>query len=64
MPSNLGAGEILLLFILIIVWFIVLLDILKNEFKENNKIVWILIVIFIPVIGAILYLIIGRGQKI
>ena len=64
MTSNLGVGEILLLIILIILWFIALIDIIKNEFHGDNKIVWTLIVIFIPIIGFILYFVFGKGQKI
>ncbi|MDD2501228.1 MAG: PLDc N-terminal domain-containing protein [Geobacter sp.] len=46
----------------IIIWALV--DILKSEFTGNNKIVWLLLVIFIPLLGVILYWFIGRGQKI
>jgi len=55
----------LLLFIAyMILWLRVLVDILKNEFTDNNKITWLLIVIFIPVIGMILYFFVGKKQKI
>ncbi len=43
---------------------IALVDILKNNFEGYYKIVWILVVIFVPVIGAILYFVIGKQQKI
>ncbi len=43
---------------------IALIDILKNNFSENNKIVWVLVVLFFPLIGAILYYIIGTKQKL
>jgi len=43
---------------------IALVDILKNNFSENNKIVWVLVVLFFPLIGAILYYIIGTKQKL
>ena len=64
MFGNLGAGELLMLLILIILWLTALTDILLNNFQGNNKIVWILVVIFIPIMGAILYLTIGRNQKL
>jgi len=41
-----------------------LVDILKNLFESNDKIIWILVVLFIPVIGAILYMLIGRKRKL
>ena len=43
---------------------IALIDILKSKFEGNNKIVWLLVVIFINLLGAILYFTIGRKQKI
>ncbi len=43
---------------------IALIDILKNNFLDNNKIVWVLVVLFFPLIGAILYYIIGTKQKL
>mgnify|MGYP001237010571 CR=1 FL=1 len=40
-----------------------IIDILTSEFKGNDKIVWLLVVIFLSFFGAILYLVIGREQK-
>ena len=64
MFGNLGTGELLILLIFIILWFTAIIDILQNNFLGNNKIVWILVVIFIPIMGAILYLTIGKNQKL
>jgi preprotein translocase subunit YajC len=47
-----------------IFWLWALIDILKNDFKGSNKIVWLLLVIFIPVLGFVLYFLIGKKQKI
>ncbi|HEY5974114.1 MAG TPA: PLD nuclease N-terminal domain-containing protein [Geobacteraceae bacterium] len=44
-------------------WLWTLVDILKSEFIGNNKLVWLVAVILVPVIGVILYLVMGRGQK-
>ena len=66
--GGLGGFEILLLlafFIFpIILWVLVLADCLKSEFTGNNKIIWVIVIIFFPVFGLFLYLIIGRGQKV
>ena len=48
----------------IIPTIIALIDILKNKFEENNKIIWVLVVLFFNFIGAILYFTFGRKQKI
>jgi hypothetical protein len=45
-------------------WLIALVDILRNEFTGNNKIVWLLTVVFVPLIGAIVYFFIGRKQRL
>jgi Phospholipase_D-nuclease N-terminal len=47
-----------------LIGLICLIDILRNEFTGNNKIIWFLLVLFLPVLGAILYFFIGTDQKI
>jgi len=57
-------SPILFLFTLILFLFAVI-DILKNRFEtETDKLIWFLVVFLIPVIGPILYVFIGRKQKI
>ena len=58
---------IVFIFILLpsIFWIIALIDILKSDFRDTNgKIIWALVVIFLPIIGSILNFLIGRSQKI
>jgi heme/copper-type cytochrome/quinol oxidase subunit 2 len=45
-------------------WIWALVDILKNEFTGLNKLIWFLLVIFLPLIGVICYYIIGTKQKL
>ncbi len=62
-----GPWQIIILtfvFLGIIPTIIALVDILKSKFNGNDKIVWVLVVLFFNLIGAILYFIIGRNQKI
>jgi hypothetical protein len=47
-----------------ILYVYILIDILKHEFTGYNKIIWILLLFCFPVLGAILYLIFGRSQRI
>ena len=47
-----------------ILYIYILIDILKHEVTGYNKIIWILVLIFFPILGAILYLIFGRSQRI
>jgi hypothetical protein len=51
--------------LLLAAWVIALINILKREFKDSNdKLIRILLVIFVPFIGNLLYYIIGRTNKI
>jgi len=63
---GIGLYEIFVLLALLsfILWLIALIDVLKNEFTGNNKLIWFLAVVFVPVIGMVAYFFIGRKQKI
>lgn len=62
---RLSVSELSVLILMLSVLVVLsLIDILKNEFRGNNKIIWILIVIIFPVFGSILYYFIGRKQRI
>ena len=52
----------LLLSIVLLIYCLV--DILKSTFKGNDKIIWILVILFVPFIGSLLYLFIGKKQKL
>lgn len=41
-----------------------LISILRNDFRGNDKLVWILVILFIPYLGAILYFLIGRKNRL
>jgi Zn-dependent protease with chaperone function len=47
-----------------ILYIYILIDILKHEFTGYNKIIWIIVLICFPILGAILYLAFGRSQRI
>lgn len=59
-----GIYELIILLIVFAPGLIAMMDILKSEFKGNDKIVWLLAVLIVPYIGAIAYFFIGRKQKI
>ena len=62
-----GLGLMLSLFIILSVcflWIIALVDILRSEFQGNDKVVWVIVVIFFPFLGSILYFLVGRSRKI
>ncbi len=42
-----------------------LVDIIRADFKDSTtKLIWVLVVLFAPFLGPILYLIIGRKTKV
>ena len=45
-------------------WIWALIDILKNEFTGLNKLIWFLLVVFLPLLGVICYYFIGMKQKL
>ena len=62
-----GAGLLLTLFIILFVILLPLLaliSVLMNDFQGNEKIIWVLIIIFLPFLGSLLYFLIGRDKRI
>jgi hypothetical protein len=61
-----GIFEIIIILFLIgfIPFIFAFIDILKNEFIGSNKLIWLLAVLFAPVIGSVAYFIIGRKQRV
>lgn len=45
------------------VWLFILMDCVNGEFKGHQKLIWLLLISFLPVIGASGYLLIGRSRK-
>jgi uncharacterized BrkB/YihY/UPF0761 family membrane protein len=43
---------------------IALVDILRNDFKGHEKLLWALVVVFVPYLGFVLYFFIGANHKI
>lgn len=51
-------------FVALLLPVLCIIDIAGSQFNDDtNKIVWILVVLFLPFLGSLLYLLIGRGQK-
>ncbi len=69
---GLGGYELILILLaallflsLLVLPVIALVDILRSQFEDpNNKLIWVLIVLFLNVAGAILYYAIGRKQRV
>ncbi len=46
--------------IILVIDIVVILDILKSTKDTEKKILWIIAVVFLPVLGPILYYVIGK----
>ncbi|HKL32238.1 MAG TPA: PLD nuclease N-terminal domain-containing protein [Tangfeifania sp.] len=63
-----GPQEIVIVLLVSLVMFVIpiiaLIDILRNDFEGNNKIIWVIVILLTWLLGAILYYFIGRQQKV
>lgn len=62
-----GVPELIVLVVLgllAIPSIVALIDIMRSNFEGNKRIFWLLFVVFFSFIGAIVYFITGRKQKI
>ena len=61
-----GGGLLITLLVVLFIFLIPLLALisaLMNDFPGNEKIIWVLLIIFLPFLGSVLYFLIGRGQR-
>jgi hypothetical protein len=66
---NISSKEMGIIILVILSYFALvifcLLDAVRATFKDSvTKIVWVLVILFAPFLGSILYLVIGRNSRI
>ncbi len=54
---------VLLSLVTLVPWLIALVDVLRSEFTDRNKVVWVLVVLLVPVLGWVAYFAFGTSQK-
>lgn len=59
-----GPMQLAIMALVLLLPVIALIDIVRNEFTESNKLIWVLVVVFLPVIGSLLYFMIGSNHKV
>lgn len=59
-----GAWQLGLLLIVFAIPLLAIIDILRHRFKDNEKLIWVLVVLFMPLVGTLLYLALGRKKRI
>lgn len=56
---------VIIVLFLFISWLLTLVDIIRSEFTNpSNKIVWLLLLVFMAPLGILLYSMLGSGQKV
>ena len=49
----------------LILIIISLIGIMKSNFKDSTtRLIWVLLVLFLPILGSLLYLLIGQPKKV
>ena len=59
-----GSFQLLIIGLMLLLPLLALIDILRHDFNGSDKLIWVLIVLLFPIIGAILYFLIGSSKKI
>ncbi len=67
-PCFFGVGGVLgilfIIFFIALFPLVALIDVLTSRFEGNDKVVWVLMIIFLPFLGAFLYFLIGRDRRL
>ena len=66
---GIGPIELILILVVLVVTTILpvmaLVDVVRSDFKgPNDKVIWVIIILFLNIIGAVLYFFIGRNQRV
>lgn len=59
-----GAWQIILIVCGLVLPIIALIDVIRNEYTKNNKLIWALVILLMNFLGALLYFLFGTSQKI
>ena len=54
----------IIIFVTLFFWLFCVIDVLRASFIGNDKLIWVLVLLFVPVLGPFLYLFIGRNKRI
>ncbi|KJJ83356.1 membrane protein [Candidatus Omnitrophus magneticus] len=48
--------------VVLVLDIIAIIDVVKSSFENSKKILWVLLIVFLPLIGMILYFVIGKKK--
>ncbi|GGF22966.1 PLDc N-terminal domain-containing protein [Echinicola rosea] len=48
-----------------IVYILTIIDVVRSKFHtDTDKVIWVLIVVLLPLVGSVLWFLIGRGKAV
>jgi hypothetical protein len=59
-----GTWQIVIIVLVLLFPILALVSALKNDFPGNEKLIWVPLIIFLPILGAVLYFFIGRPKRL
>ncbi|MDI6772579.1 MAG: PLD nuclease N-terminal domain-containing protein [bacterium] len=63
-----GLLELIVVFVLLVplsLALLAILDVVRSDFRrDSDRVLWAIIVLLVPVIGPVLYYLVGRRQKL
>jgi hypothetical protein len=63
-----GLLELVVIFVLLVplsLALLAILDVVRSDFRrDSDRVLWAIIVLLVPVIGPVLYYLVGRKQKL
>jgi hypothetical protein len=59
-----GTWQIVIIVLVLLFPILALVSALKNDFPGNEKLIWVPLIIFLPILGAVLYFLIGRPKRL
>ncbi len=49
--------------VVLVLDIVAIVDVLKSSLETGKKVLWILLILFLPVLGMILYFLLGKKKK-
>ena len=62
--KNMGAIFFLIYLACLAFWLWMLIDVLMSRHNTGTKVLWVLLMIFLPMLGSILYFFLARGKAV
>ena len=61
--SGIGVLGLVVGLVVLVLDILAVVDIIKRPMETGMKILWVILIIWLPVIGLILYYLLGRGKQ-